>query len=211
LWAYRLAIAEFIRNKPEKLERVSAKVLERGELTVRRLDMRRFDQELEQVKKIYNRSWERNWGFVPMTDAEFGRMAEQMKPLLDPDLVILVEHQGEAVGFGLTVPDVSEPLRLAYPRPSEPEAFTMLKLLWHWKVRRRHEWLRVIALGVLPEFRGKGVDGLMYLETAKAAVPKGYKFAEMSWILENNEMMNRAIRSLGGTVYKTYRVYEKAL
>ena len=87
----------------------------------------------------------------------------------------------------------------------------MLKLMWHWKVRRRHDWLRVIALGVLPEFRGKGVDGLMYLETAKAAVPKGYKFAEMSWILENNEMMNRAIRSLGGTVYKTYRVYEKAL
>ena len=211
LWAYRLAIAEFVRNKPEKLERVAAKVLDRGGLTVRRLDMRRFDQELEAVKKIYNRSWERNWGFVPMTDAEFDRLAEQMKPLLDPDLVIFVEHQGETVGFGLTVPDVSEPLRLAYPRPSEPEAFTMLKLMWHWKVRRRHDWLRVIALGVLPEFRGKGVDGLMYLETAKAAVPKGYKFAEMSWILENNEMMNRAIRSLGGTVYKTYRVYEKAL
>ena len=211
LWAYRLAIAEFVRNKPEKLERVAAKVLDRGGLTVRRLDMRRFDQELEAVKKIYNRSWERNWGFVPMTDAEFDRLAEQMKPLLDPDLVIFVEHQGETVGFGLTVPDVSEPLRLAYPRPSEPEAFTMLKLMWHWKVRRRHDWLRVIALGVLPEFRGKGVDGLMYLETAKAAVPKGYRFAEMSWILENNEMMNRAIRSLGGRVYKTYRVYEKAL
>jgi GNAT superfamily N-acetyltransferase len=64
---------------------------------------------------------------------------------------------------------------------------------------------------VLPEFRGKGVDALMYLEMAKAAVPKGYKYAEMSWILENNEMMNRAIRLLGGTVYKTYRLYEKAL
>ena len=211
LWAYSLAIAEFMRNKPEKLERVAAKVLERGKLRVRRLDMRHFDRELEGVKKIYNRSWERNWGFVPMTDAEFGRMAEQMKPLLDPDLVIIVEHEGEPVGFGLTLPDLSGPLRLAYPRPSTPEALTMLKMLWHWKVRRRHEWLRVFALGVLPEVRGKGVDGLMYLETAKAAVPKGYRYAEMSWILENNEMMNRAIRSLGGTVYKTYRVYEKAL
>jgi ribosomal protein S18 acetylase RimI-like enzyme len=69
----------------------------------------------------------------------------------------------------------------------------------------------VFALGVLPEFRGKGVDGLMYLETAKAAVPKGYKYAEMSWILENNEMMNRAIRMLGGTVFMTYRMFEKAL
>jgi GNAT superfamily N-acetyltransferase len=211
LWAYSLAIADFVRNKPEKLERVAAKVLERGKLHVRRMNMKRFDHEVEFVKKIYNTSWERNWGFVPMTDEEFDRMAEQLKPLIDPDLVIVVECEGEPVGFGLTLPDLNEPLRLAYPRPSTPEALTMLKMLWHWKVRHRHDWLRVFALGVLPEFRGKGVDGLMYLETAKAAVPKGYKYAEMSWILENNEMMNRAIRMLGGTVYKTYRVYEKAL
>jgi GNAT superfamily N-acetyltransferase len=211
LWAYSLAIADFIRSKPEKLERVAAKVLERGKLRVRHLNMKRFDHEVEFVKKIYNTSWERNWGFVPMTDAEFERMAEQMKPLLDPRLVIVVECEGEPVGFGLTLPDLNEPLRLAYPRPSTPEAWTMLKMLWHWKVRRRHDWLRVFALGVLPEFRGKGVDALMYLETAKAAVPKGYRYAEMSWILENNEMMNRAIRFLGGTVYKTYRLYEKAL
>jgi GNAT superfamily N-acetyltransferase len=211
LWAYSLAIADFVRNKPEKLERVASKVLDRGKLHVRRINMKRFDHEVEFVKKIYNTSWERNWGFVPMTDAEFERLAEQLKPLIDPDLVIVVECEGEPVGFGLTLPDMNEPLRLAYPRPSTPEALTMLKMLWHWKVRRRHDWLRVIALGVLPEFRGKGVDGLMYLETAKAAVPKGYKYAEMSWILESNEMMNRAIRMLGGTVYKTYRVYEKAV
>jgi GNAT superfamily N-acetyltransferase len=211
LWAYSLAIAEFVRNKPEKLERVAARVQERGNLRDRHINMKRFDHEVEFVKKIYNTSWERNWGFVPMTSPEFDRLAEQLKPLIDPELVIVVECEGEPVGFGLTLPDMNEPLRLAYPRPSTLEALTMLKMLWHWKVRRRHEWLRVIALGVLPEFRGKGVDGLMYLETAKAAVPKGYKYAEMSWILENNEMMNRAIRSLGGTVYKTYRVYEKAL
>jgi GNAT superfamily N-acetyltransferase len=211
LWAYSLAIADFIRNKPEKLERVTAKVLERGKLSVRRLDMKRFDRELEGIKKIYNRSWERNWGFVPMTDPEFDRMAEELKPLLDPDLVIVVERGEEMVGFGLTLPDLNAPLRLAYPRPSTPETLTMLKMLWHWKVRRRYEWLRVFALGVLPEYRGRGVDGLMYLETAKSAVPKGYKYAEMSWILETNDMMNRAIRSLGGTVYKTYKMYDKAL
>jgi GNAT superfamily N-acetyltransferase len=211
LWAYSLAIADFIRNKPEKLERVTAKVMERGKLRVRRMDMKRFDHELEGVKKIYNRSWERNWGFVPMTDPEFDRLADELKPLLDPELVIVVERDDEMVGFGLTLPDLNEPLRLAYPRPSTPESLTMLKMLWHWKVRQRHDWLRVFALGVLPEFRGMGVDGLMYLETAKSAVPKGYKYAEMSWILESNDMMNRAIRSLGGTVYKTYRMYEKAL
>jgi GNAT superfamily N-acetyltransferase len=71
------------------------------------------------------------------------------------------------------------------------------------------DWLRVIALGVLPEYRGTGVDALMYIETAKAAVRRGYKYAEMSWILENNDMMNRSIQMLGGEVYKTYRMFEK--
>jgi GNAT superfamily N-acetyltransferase len=87
----------------------------------------------------------------------------------------------------------------------------MIKLAWHWKVRRQVDWLRVFALGVLPEYRGTGVDALMYIETAKAAIKRGYKRAEMSWILENNEMMNRSIKMLGGKVYKTYRMYEKKM
>ncbi len=87
----------------------------------------------------------------------------------------------------------------------------MLKMLWNWKIRRRMDWLRVFALGVLPEFRGTGVDALMYMDIAENAMRKGYKWAEMSWILENNMMMNRAIEMLGGEVYKTYRMYEKTL
>ncbi len=85
----------------------------------------------------------------------------------------------------------------------------MVKMVWHWKVRRQVDWLRVFAMGVLPEYRGVGVDALIYLETAKAALRKGYKWAEMSWILENNEMMNRSIELLGGKIYKTYRMYQK--
>ena len=130
---------------------------------------------------------------------------------MDPDLIVAAEAGDEVVGFGLTVPDLSQPLRLAYPRPGTPEALTLLKMMWHWKVRRRVDWIRIIALGVLPEYQGMGVDALMYLETAKAAFPKGYKMAEMSWILEVNEKMNRPIVALGGEVYKRYRLYEKNL
>jgi GNAT superfamily N-acetyltransferase len=209
LWAYRLQIAEFKRNTPEKLVRVVEKVRQRKNFRVRTLNMKKYDEEVELVKKIYNTSWARNWGFVPMTDPEFDKMAEDLRQLLDPELVVIVELDGEAVGFGLTLPDLNQPLRVAYPRPGVPETLTMLKLLWHWKVRRRMDWLRVFALGVLPEFRGTGVDAMMYLETAERAAPKGYRWAEMSWILETNMMMNRAIRMLGGEVYKTYRVYEK--
>lgn len=211
LWAYATPVAEFAANTPEKLIRVVDKIRVRRNLTVRTLDMSRYDEEVMAFKEIYNSSWERNWGFVPFTDAEMELMAKQMKSILDPDLVILVEAEGKIIGGSISLPDLNQPLRKAYPRPGTPEAFTMLKLLWHWKVRGRLDWIRVFALGVLPEYRGLGVDALMYLETARQAIPKGFKNAEMSWILESNDMMNRATRMLGGKVYKTYRMYEKDL
>jgi GNAT superfamily N-acetyltransferase len=129
--------------------------------------------------------------------------------IIDPELVIIVESEGKLVGASISLPDLNQPLRKAYPKPGTPEFITMLKLLWHWKVRGQVDWIRVFALGVLPEYRGSGVDALMYMETAKNAIPKGFKYAEMSWILESNDMMNRAIRMLGGEVYKTYRMYQK--
>jgi len=213
LWAYQIPLTRFKQDAgfPPKLVRVVEKVRERGKLHVRRLNMNDFDAEVNRVKKVYNRSWERNWGFVPMTDLEFDHMGSQLKSIIDPELVVIVEAAGEMVGFGLTLPDLSEPLRLAYPRPGSLEALTMLKLAWHWKVRRRVKWIRVFALGVLPEYRGQGVDALMYLETARSGLRRGYQMAEMSWILENNMMMNRGIRFMGGEVYKTYRMYEKRL
>lgn len=213
LWAYELSLDVFgsAEGLPDKLIRVAEKVRQQGKFSVRRLDMKRFDQEVEAVKHVYNTSWERNWGFVPMTDPEFEHMGEQLKSILDPDLVVIVEREGKMVGFGLTLPDLNQPLHRAYPRPGTPELLTMLKLIWHWKVLKRMEWIRVFALGVLPEFRGQGVDALMYYETAKSAFRKGVRKCEMSWILENNMMMNRAIQFLGGKVYKTYRFYEKPL
>ncbi len=209
LFAYVKSIQHFRSHIPPKLERVVDKVLERGKFTLRKVDMKHFDREIAHVKRLYNSSWERNWGFVPMTEHEFDHLAEQLKPILDPDLVLVAEHEGEPIGFGLSLPDLNEPLRKAYPRPGVPEWVTLGKLAWHWKVRGGLKWLRVLALGVLPEFRGQGVDALLYLQTARNAFPKGYQLAEMSWILESNDMMNRAIRLLGGEVYKTYRVYEK--
>lgn len=210
LWAYSLSLKEFHENIPEKLVRVVEKIRTRKNFLIRPINMKEFDEEVEKVKYVYNKSWERNWGFVPFTDSEIDRLAASLKPLLDPSVVFLVEQEGETIGFGLSLPDLNQPLHLAYPTPTSLETLTMLKLVWHWKVRRKVDWLRVFALGVIPEYRGTGVDALMYIETAKAAIRRGYKWAEMSWILENNDMMNRAIQMLGGEIYKTYRMYQKS-
>ncbi len=196
---------------PPKVRRVVEKVKSRGQFHVRSMQMREFDEEVERVKRIYNQSWVRNWGFVPMTDAEIERLGEQLKQILDPDLVAMVEVDGQVVGFGLTLPDLNEPLLRAYPRPGWPEPLTLLKMLWHWKVRRQVRWIRAFALGVLPDYRGTGVDALLYFHTLERALSKGYRAVEMSWLLESNEMVLRSAELFGGQRYKTYRVYEKKL
>ena len=213
LLAYNLDLSAFgsnPENLPAKLVRVARKIKERGGFTVRRIDMRHFDEEVERFKGIYNSAWEKNWGFVPLDDAEIDHIAAGLKQLLDPSVVVFAEKDGEVIGAMLPLPDVSQALIRAYPRPGVPEWWTMVKLLWHWKVRGRVDTMRGFAGGVLEEYRGRGVEAMLMVEMAKAALPR-YRRAEISWVLESNMMMCRAATMLGGKVYRTYRLYEKAL
>lgn len=196
---------------PKKLVRVVEKIKAKGDIRVRKVDLKHYDQEVERVRKIYNQSWARNWGFVPMTDAEFDGIGSELRQILDPDMALVGEVDGEPIGVSITIPDLNQPLLKAYPKPGTPEWWTMVKLVWNWKVTRQVTWARTLILGVLPEYRARGVDALFYYETAKAALKKGIKHAEMSWILENNDAISRPIRVLGGEIYKTYRFYEKNL
>ncbi len=211
LWAYRVSTDIFSREYGQRLTRLVEKVRKRSKITFRKLNMKDFNREVKRFKGIYLSAWADNWGFVPLDAAEFDQLAEELRPIVDPDLAFIAEVEGKPVGFSLTLPDLNEPLHLAYPRPRTPEWWTLAKFAWHWKVRKKVSWIRVFAMGVIPEYRVGGIDALFYYETAKAAVEKGIPLAEMSWILESNDEMNEIIRSLGGEVYKTYRFYEKGL
>jgi GNAT superfamily N-acetyltransferase len=211
LWAYKLGVKEFMDRIGDRLDKLTSRVLERKEITIRNIDMKKYDEEVKKVKLLYNNAWSNNWGFVPMTDAEFDLLAANLHDFLDPDLVFIAEKDGKTVGFSITLPDINEPLRLAYPKPKTPEWWTMLKLVWHWKVKKQVSWVRVLVLGVIPEYRKLGIDALFYYKSARAALGKGMKMGEMSWILDNNDKMNRPIIAMGGEVYKTYRFYEKPL
>ncbi|MFO8035069.1 MAG: hypothetical protein R6U57_00355 [Anaerolineales bacterium] len=211
LWAYKLAIQKFKEESSQRLDQLAERILDRRKITVRNINMREFDAEVERVKGLYNSAWSKNWGFVPMDDAEFDHLAEQLHDIIDPDLVYIAEREGQPVGFGLTLLDLNKPLRLAYPTPNGPEWWMMAKLIWHWKILGRVDWVRVFALGVIDQYRSLGIDAILYHKTAKAAIRKGIKYGEMSWILESNTEMNKPIRAMGGEIYKTYRFYEKDL
>lgn len=204
LYAYITVIREVAAGG--RLEKVASSVKARVPgLTVRPADLKRLGQELAAVKEIYNAAWSHNWGFVPMTDAERESMANRLKPLIVPELLIMAEVNGTPAGFFMAVPDYNQVLGKLNGRLGP---VGIAKALWY---SRKISDIRILTMGVKAEYRKKGIEGLLYLEAFKAAVKKGYQRAEMSWILEDNVLMQRGCELMGGRLYKKYRIYEKKI
>ncbi len=189
-----------------KVERVVNAVLKRGRFTVRNAELKNFNAEIARLENIYDGAWEKNWGFVPPTHNELQHLANGLKQFADQDFIFVAEVDGEPVGFAVTLPNVNRPLRKAYPNPRTPEWWTLLKFLWYR--RTMVNAVRVILLGILPQYRASGMDAVMIYKTLQAGIRKGVIGAEMSWILETNDDMNRINKLVSGQVYKRYRVYD---
>jgi hypothetical protein len=204
LYAYLAVIPEV--TAAGRLERLASGVKSRVPgITVRPANMRQFHRELESVKEIYNSAWSHNWGFVPMTDEEIESMAKRLKPLIVPELLIMVEVYGSPAAFFMAVPDYNQVFRRLNGRLGPAG---ILKFLWY---SRKISDIRVLTMGVKEEYRKKGIEGLLYLESFRAAMKKGYQRAEMSWVLEDNVLMQRGCELMGGKLYKKYRIFEKRL
>ncbi len=192
---------------PERLERATGLIAQRLGITVRPLKMNEFKAEVERVKELYNKAWERNWGFIPMTDHEIDHLAAQFKPVVVPDLVPFVEKDGKVIAFALALPDLNTVLRANRSGRMFP---VILKLLWALKARKIHR-LRILLLGVLPEYRGKGIDAVLYHWIWTRGGARGIGWGEAGWILEDNPAMNAGLVKMGFTVYKTYRLLDRPL
>jgi GNAT superfamily N-acetyltransferase len=208
-YAWWADVNETVTQIPDKLLRVVSKVKDRYNLNIRPVNMKNWDEDVARVKRIYNSAWENNWGFVPMTDAEFNHLAEGLRLIIDSDIVFLVEKDGEPVGVSVSLPDANQPLHRFHPKPSVLSSY--LGAAYTFLNKNRADNLRVLILGVIEQYRGLGIDALMYYETLKAAAAKGYKYAEAGQILETNDMMNRPIKMMGGKINKVYRSYEKVV
>jgi len=188
---------------PTRLEKLAKYAMKRGNFTLRKLDFSKLNEEVELLLSVYNSAWERNWGFVPMTDAEFRNIARGLKQIADPDILFIAESDGKPVGFSITLPDLNQ--ALIHNRGGRLLPFGILKILWHSKKISR---ARTIIMGVIEGYRNKGIDLAMYYRTFVEGVPKGYHSSECSWILEDNFQMNRILEDIGGKIYKTYRIYK---
>ena len=202
-----VAFEQVGNEAPEYLVRAAGVVAKRTGVRLRPIDMKQFDAELETVQAIYRDAWEKNWGFVPMTEAEVEFMARELKPAVDPEFVMIAElEDGTPVGFSLTMPDYNQ--ALIHLRNGRLLPFGILKLLWY---RRSIYRIRIMALGLLEKYRGRGIDVMLYHNIFETGRRKGITHAEFSWVLEDNEAMRRPLDRLGGRVYKRYALYEKPL
>jgi GNAT superfamily N-acetyltransferase len=193
---------------PARLARGTELIQKRQGITLRPFNVADFDNEVERVKQIYNKAWEKNWGFVPMTDRELDHLAEQFKPVVVPDLIPFAEKDGEVVGFGLCLPDLNAVFHRH--RSGRLTPALLIDLLLSLKLRRVRR-LRILLLGVLPEWRGKGIDAMLYHWIWTRAGQMGISWGEAGWILEDNPAMNAGLRNMEFTVYKTYRLYDRPL
>lgn len=190
----------------ERIARIAAKARQQTELTVRSINMRNFKQEIATIKSIYNDAWSHNWGFVPMTDAEFEHLAKDLKPVVQPRLALIAEIDGEPAAFSLSLPDFNQALIKINGRLLP---FGLLKVLYYSK---KIDAIRVLTLGVRKKFeKSRGIAPILYEETFRRGLALGFTWAEFSWVLESNRLMNSPLQLIGGEVYKRYRVYEKQL
>lgn len=171
-------------------------------LRIRNIDLKNIEKEIEIVRKIFNKAWSGNWGFIPLTKEELSTLAEDLKMILDPDFAHIAEIEGEPVAFSIGLPDLNQALRhmngTLFP-------FGFLKLLWY---KRKIDQIRTALMGVLPEYQGKGFDALFHRLAIINGREKGIYSSELSWVLESNTNMIRVAERLGAEREKTYRMYK---
>jgi hypothetical protein len=199
-------------KKPlERLSRVADRFRKReSDIVVRTVSKGGLAKDLPKVREVYNEAWEKNWGFVPMTPAEMDFMAKRLKPLLVEELLWLAEAKKpdgtlEPIAFMLMLPDYNVAIARA---GGSLLPFGWLKFLLALK---KIKTVRVMTLGIKAPYRLRGIQSIMMADSLNYLLKKGYTGAEVSWLLEDNEIVIGSVRLWGGRLYKTYRMYDRPI
>lgn len=192
---------------PERIEKMVDILTKRYKVQIRSLsrNKKQMKKDIETVFEIYTKAWEYNWGNVPMTKAEFDHIVKELLPIADPDLVFFAEIEGKHAGFSLALPNYNEVLKVMNGRVNP---ITLVKAM---RAKKRISSARVITMGIVKEFQGRGIDSIFHYHSYKNGLPKGYFKGEFSWVLESNLPMMHVAEKLDAKIYKTYRLYVKAI
>lgn len=191
------------------LRRLVARFSARCPAVIRPANLKQLRDESRRLREIYNQAWEKNWGFVPFTEAEIEFMTNELKPLLVPEFAWIAEIGDEPVGFVLALPDINVVLRDLNGRLTRfGLPIGLFKLL---SFKKHAKQGRLIALGVVEKHRRAGIAEMLVLRVIEETMIKRGITGELSMTLEDNFMINRFLDAIGAQRYKTYRIYTKSL
>lgn len=189
----------------QKFERIK----QERQIRIRTVNMKRFDEEVETIFKIYNDAWENNWGFYPIREEEYRHMAKDLKSIIVPELVYILEVAGEPAAFSVWLPNINQ--ALIHVRDGKLFPTGLLKILWHTKIKKTITQGRIPILGIKKKFQSLRLGAMLYVNYVLEPMKYGFDACEMSWVLEENRAMLDVLRWINAKHYKTYRIYEKEL
>ncbi|MEA3296929.1 MAG: N-acetyltransferase [candidate division Zixibacteria bacterium] len=193
---------------PDRIQSVVNRQQQRSGITIRSIDMKNFNRDVQLIRDVYNQAWEDNWGFVPLSSDEFDYIARNLRQVIEPELVLIAEYAGKPIAFLMALPDINQAL---IHLNGKLFPLGLFKILWHTRIRNKIDTLRVVTMGVVPQFRKRGVDSMLYINCYNRGVEKGYVRAELSWVLETNKLMRSALDRMGAEQYKRYRIVSMPL
>jgi GNAT superfamily N-acetyltransferase len=208
LYAWRATfeqVGNALKAAPSDIVHVADEVRKAGKITIRRIRMKNWDQEVSTVRYLFNTTMSQIPDSVPLSEAEFRRLADQMRPFLDPELALIAEMEGKPVGFCVLIPDTNRVLARLNGR--------LLPFKW-LKIKRYTREIDVVSfklMGVLKEYQRRGIDALLYVEALTKAKMRGYKWLDGSITSELNPAINLIARSRGAELYRHYRLYRMEL
>jgi hypothetical protein len=203
-WRYQVG------DLPPRARRAHDEIEAMPEIKSRHVDMKNLDADLRIIMDVYNDAWSDNWGFVPMTERELSKMAADLKLIAVPELSYITEIDGEPAAVALALPNLNELIADMKGKL----VMNLPKLLWRLKVVGPHS-ARLIILGIRKKYRNQrkyaAISAYLYAKMNAAGKRLGLSWGELSWTLEDNAAVSAGIKLMGGKVYKTYRIFEKAL
>ena len=196
---------------PPRAQKAWETITSLPEVRFRSVRPRHIQKEVHEILDVFNDAWQHNWGFVPATDSEAKKMAADLQLILDKELSFFAEIDGQPVAICLCLPNLNE---VIFDFKGKLNPVTVGKLIWRLKIRRPKS-ARLMLLGIRTDLRGKKRYAPLALaviaELVRRGLKRGYEWAELGWTLEDNRLINAAIRSMGSTIYKRYRLFEKPI
>ncbi len=188
-----------------KLKFIVDEAQKRFNIQVRRIEPKRYKEDINRFLQIYNSALQGTWGFVPLSESEIRHIAAGLKHLIVPELTTIAEIDGKPIGavFGLLDynPIIKQIDGRLFP-------FGFLKLLFG---RKHLKKARLVSTNVIPEFQKWGVGVILMASLVENGLAWGITEAEFSWVLESNTLSRQTLERGGAIAQKTYRLYDKQL